>query len=450
MDILMPQLGETVAEGKITRWYKATGDAVQPGDNLFEIETDKTSMEVPATSAGVLAEIRVATGDVAPVGAVVAVLAESAEAAAAHKPAAGQPVQQQTPFVPAQAGIQNETSLDPRLRGDERIEVVAPASKPVVMDLFREVRTPERNFGPARIVGGISVTPLARRLAGENGIDLSRIAGSGPHGRIVARDVEGQVKRAPITAPSTGPSSSDILALYRDVPFEEMPLDGMRKTIAARLTQAKQLIPHFYLNADVSIDALLKLRTEANASAPSHGDEPVYKISVNDFVIKALALALMRVPDANAIWADDRILRFNRADIGVAVAIDGGLLTPVLRAANEKSLSIISNEMRRLADRARDKKLKPEEYQGGVSAVSNLGMYGVRDFSAIINPPQSTILAVGAAQRRPVETEDGGVRFESQMTITLSCDHRVIDGALGAQLLAAVKGYLEQPMTMLV
>jgi pyruvate dehydrogenase E2 component (dihydrolipoamide acetyltransferase) len=442
MDILMPQLGETVAEGKITKWFKSAGDSIQPGDNLFEIETDKTSMEVPATSAGVLAEIRVATGDVALVGAVVAVLAESAEAAAAHKSAAVSP----PPLVPAKAGTQSQVTLDTRLRGHERIEV----AKPVPMDPFREVRTPERNFGPARIVGGISVTPLARRLAGENGIDLSRITGSGPHGRIVARDVETQVKRAPVTAPSAGPSSSDILALYRDVPFEEMPLDGMRKTIAARLTQAKQLIPHFYLNADVSIDALLKLRAEANTSAPKLGGEPAYKISVNDFVIKALALALMRVPSANAVWAEDRILRFNRADVGVAVAIDGGLLTPVLRAANEKPLSSISNEMRSLAERARDKKLKPEEYQGGVSAISNLGMYGVRDFAAIINPPQSTILAVGAAQRRPVETEDGGVRFESQMTITLSCDHRVIDGAGGAQLLAAVKNYLEQPLTMLV
>ena len=460
MDILMPQLGETVAEGKVTRWFKAAGDSVQPGDNLFEIETDKTSMEVPATSAGVLAEIRVATGDVALVGAVVAVLADNAEAAAAHKATAKeQPVS--IPLVPAKAGTQNETSLDPRwslssgapsarpVGGDERNTSAAPLSKPVPMDLLREVRTPERNYGPARI-GGISTTPLARRLAGENGIDLSRISGSGPHGRIVARDVESQVRKTPATAPVSSPSSSDILALYREVPFEEVPLDGMRKTIAARLTQAKQVIPHFYLTADVSIDALLKVRAEANDAVPKNGDEPAYKISVNDFVIKALALGLMRVPAANAVWAEDRILRFDRADIGVAVAIEGGLLTPVIRAANEKSLSAISNEMRSLAERARDKKLKPEEYQGGVSAISNLGMYGVREFSAIINPPQSTILAVGAAQRRPVETEEGGVRFESQMTLTLSCDHRVVDGALGAELLAAVKGYLQQPMTMLV
>jgi pyruvate dehydrogenase E2 component (dihydrolipoamide acetyltransferase) len=317
------------------------------------------------------------------------------------------------------------------------------------MELFNEVRTPERNFGPARI-GGVTVTPLARRLAGENGIDLSRSAGTGPHGRIVARDVESRIAQAPSRGAvlAAGPSSSDILALYRDVPFEDVPLDGMRSTIAARLTQAKQTIPHFYLTADVTLDALMKVRSEANAAAPQ-GDGG-YKLSVNDFVIKALALALTKVPAANAIWAQDCILRFQRADIGVAVAIDGGLMTPMIRGAEAKSLSAISNEMRMLAERARDKKLKPDEYQGGVSAISNLGMYGVRDFSAIINPPQSSILAVGAAQRRPVETEDGGVRFESQMTVTLSCDHRVIDGALGAQLLAAVKGYLEQPVTMLV
>jgi len=433
----MPQLGETVAEGKIVKWFKNAGDAVAPGDNLFEIETDKTSMEVPATFGGKLSEVNFQVGDVAKVGAVVAVILADGEVA---QPKAAQPPASSTasvsPAIPATAEIQTQAPT-------------ASPSAPVKMELFREVRTPERNFGPARI-GGATVTPLARRLAGENGIDLSRVTGSGPHGRIVARDIESRIVRAPNQAPSiaASPSSSDILALYRDVPFEEVPLDGMRSTIAARLTQAKQTIPHFYLTADVTLDALLKVRTEANAAAPE-GDSG-YKLSVNDFVIKALALALKRVPAANAIWAQDRILRFQRADIGVAVALEGGLMTPVIRAADTKSLSVISNEMRALAERARDKKLKPDEYQGGVSAISNLGMYGVRDFSAIINPPQSTILAVGAAQRRPVETDDGGVRFESQMTVTLSCDHRVVDGALGAQLLAALKGYLEQPVTMLV
>jgi pyruvate dehydrogenase E2 component (dihydrolipoamide acetyltransferase) len=249
---------------------------------------------------------------------------------------------------------------------------------------------------------------------------------------------------------ASGASPAQVKALYQGIDYEEVPLDGMRKTIAARLTEAKQTIPHFYLTMDIELDALLNLREEANAGAPKKGCELAYKLSVNDFVIKALALALQRVPAANAVWAGDRILRFKRSDVGVAVALDGGLITPVVRNAEQKSLSAISNEMRELAARARDKKLKPAEYQGGASAISNLGMYGVREFSAIINPPQSSILAVGAVARRPVEAQDGSVRFESQMTVTLSCDHRVIDGALGAQLLAALKGYLEQPVTMLV
>jgi pyruvate dehydrogenase E2 component (dihydrolipoamide acetyltransferase) len=292
------------------------------------------------------------------------------------------------------------------------------------------------------------VTPLARRLAGENGIDLSRMSGSGPHGRIVASDIEAAISkgsgRAAPTA--TGMSASQVLSLYQGVEFEEVPLDGMRATIARRLVEAKQTIPHFYLVADVTMDALLKIREEANAGAPKDS----YKLSVNDFVIKALALALQRVPAANAVWAGDRILRFRHSDIGVAVAIDGGLLTPVIRNAEGKSLSAISNEMKDLAARAKDKKLKPAEYQGGASAISNLGMYGVREFSAIINPPHATILAVGAAQRRPVEADDGSVKFVSQMTATLSCDHRVVDGALGAELLAAFKALMESPVRMLV
>jgi pyruvate dehydrogenase E2 component (dihydrolipoamide acetyltransferase) len=436
MDVLMPQLGETVAEGKITKWFKNAGDAVAPGDNLFEIETDKTSMEVPATFGGTLSAVNFQVGDVAKVGAVVAVISAPGETAKPAAPAAQPPTPAPAPAAPIAMA---PAPAPPTLQ-------IAKPSGP--MDLFREVRTPDRNFGSARLAGGITVTPLARRLAGENGIDLTRITGSGPHGRIVARDVEARIVIAPARGGVAGPSASDILALYRDVPLEEVPLDGMRRTIAARLTQAKQTIPHFYLTADVTLDALLKVRGDANAAAPQGAGN--YKLSVNDFIIKALALALKRVPAANAIWAEDRILRFSRSDIGVAVALEGGLITPVIRAADEKSLSTISNEMRSLAERAREKKLRPEEYQGGVSAISNLGMYGVRDFSAIINPPQSTILAVGAAQRRPVEAEDGSVRFESQMTVTLSCDHRVVDGALGAQLLAALKGYLEQPVTMLV
>jgi len=448
MDVLMPQLGETVTEGKISKWFKAAGDAVKPGDNLFEIETDKVSMEVPATSGGVLSEIRVQIGEIAPVGAVVAVIADAGGAtASAPAKAAAAPT---TPLVPAQAGTRNPAVLNPPLRGDERNSGPSALAKPAApMDPFREVRTPERNYGPAR-QGGVFVTPLARRLAAENGIDLSRIKGSGPHGRIVANDVQtalGQPRGGQIAA---GMSLSEVKALYADAAYSEIPLGGMRKTIAARLTQSKQTVPHFYLTADVVIDNLLAVRKDVNAAAPLKDGAPAYRISVNDFIIKALALALLRVPAANAVWAEDRILRFEHADIGVAVALEEGLLTPVVRQADAKSLGTISNEMRDLAARAREKKLKPAEYQGGVSAVSNLGMYGVREFAAIINPPQSTILAVGEARRVPAEAADGSVVFQSRMSVTLSCDHRVVDGAVGAELLKALKGYLENPVTMLV
>jgi pyruvate dehydrogenase E2 component (dihydrolipoamide acetyltransferase) len=316
------------------------------------------------------------------------------------------------------------------------------------------VRTPERNHGPARLPGGTAVTPLARRLASEAGIDLSRVAASGPHGRIVARDVEAAIGAQPRTAapaPVRGLSAAEVMALYRDVPFEEVPLDGMRKTIATRLVQAKQTIPHFYLTADVAIGRLLALREEANVAAPKGKDGvPAFRLSVNDLIIKMWALALQRVPAANAVWAEDRMLRFTHSDIGIAVAIEGGLITPVIRQAELKSLTVISAEMRALAERARARKLKPIEYQGGASAISNLGMYGVREFSAIINPPHATILAVGASRRQAVEKEDGGVGFESVMTVTLSCDHRVVDGVLGAELLAAFRAFAESPVTALV
>ena len=403
MDVLMPQLGETVAEGKITKWFKAAGDAVKPGDNLFEIETDKVSMEVPSISAGTLTEIKVQTGETALVGAVVAVIAgeggatasASAPAAAKTPPPAVPKAPQQTPSALAKAG-----GLGPRVRGDER-NIDAASFAYADLDPFFEVRTPSRNFGPTKTAGGTVVTPLARRLAGENGIDLSRLSGSGPHGRIVAADIETAIAKGGgrAAAQPTGASAAQVKALYQGVEFEEVPLDGMRATIARRLVEAKQTIPHFYLVADVTMDALLKIREEANSGAPKDS----YKLSVNDFVIKALALALQRVPAANAVWAGDRILRFKQSDVGVAVAIDGGLLTPVIRNADGKSLSAISNEMKDLAARAKEKKLKPAEYQGGSSAISNLGMYGVREFSAIINPPHATILAVGASQRRPVE-----------------------------------------------
>ena len=447
MNILMPQLGETVAEGKITKWFKAAGDAVQPGDNLFEIETDKVSMEVPATEAGILSEIRVPEGEVAPVGAVVGVIGDGAAGATSvrAKTASSSPAGSAARQPPAATSASASDRVPPPARTPQQ---------PIKLDPFFEVRTPERNFGPARLSGGISVTPLARRLASEAGIDLSRLRGSGPHGRIVARDVEGAPRPSatpPIAALAEGPSADQVKALFDPAGYQEVPLDGMRRTIAARLAQAKQTIPHFYLTADIVIDRLLAVREEANAAAAKDRDgNPAFKLSLNDFIIRALALALQRVPAANAVWAGDRILRLRHSDIGVAVALEGGLIAPIIRNAEAKSLSAISAEMKELAARARDKKLKPADYQGGSSAISNLGMYGVREFSAIINPPQATILAVGAARRQAVETADGGVAFASMLTATLSCDHRVVDGALGAELLAAVKALLETPVTMLV
>jgi pyruvate dehydrogenase E2 component (dihydrolipoyllysine-residue acetyltransferase) len=442
MDILMPQLGETVAEGKITAWFKSVGDAVKPGDNLFEIETDKVSMEVPATTAGVLEQIRVAAGEVAPVGAVVAVLG-GAGAAMVASPATASRATAPPPSIMSSSSVALPTP--------SQTAVASP--RPIMLDPFREVRTPERNWGPARLPTGAVVTPLARRLAGEAGIDLRGVVPSGPHGRIVARDVEtaiadsaGKLARSPAE-----PSHDRVKAFYEPGSYEEIPLDSMRRTIAARLIEAKQTIPHFYLTMDVAMERLNAVREEANAAVvPDDVGKPALRLSINDFIIKAMALALQRVPAANAVWAEDRILRFRRSDVGVAVAIEGGLVTPVIRGAESKSLLDISAEMKDLSARARLRKLKPAEIQGGSTAISNLGMYGVREFAAIINPPHATILAVGAAARRPAETADGGIRFVRQMTVTLSCDHRVVDGALGAELLAAFRHFIEHPVGLMI
>jgi len=341
MDILMPQLGETVTEGKITTWFKALGDAIKPGDNLFEIETDKVSMEVPSTSAGVLAEIRVSAGEIAPVGAVVAVIADSSAGVKPQSPAkASAPSPVKVPAAPVRAPAGAPAAAQ------------APR-KPVALEPFHEVRSPEHNFGPAKLTGGAAVTPLARRRASETGIDLNRLTASGPHGRIVALDVEraiaGGAARAaaparPVTPPAAGPSAERVKAYYAPGSYEEVPLDSMRRTIAVRLVEAKQTIPHFYLTADVTIERLNQVREELNAVAAKAADgNPAFKLSINDFVIKALALALQRVPAANAVWAEDRILRFKQSDIGVAVAIEGGLITPVLRQAETKSVNDISS-----------------------------------------------------------------------------------------------------------
>jgi pyruvate dehydrogenase E2 component (dihydrolipoamide acetyltransferase) len=404
---------------------------------LFEIETDKVSMEVPATAAGVLAEIRVPAGRVAPVGAVVAVIADGAGAAA--------------PKAAASAAAPSASQPVMAVRAAAAGDVAPPSARPIELDPFFEVRTPARNYGPARLAGGRSATPLARRLAAEGGIDLTRISPSGPHGRIVARDVEAAAHPTIAAAPAEGLSADAVTAIYRDVPLREVPLDGMRRAIAHRLAQAKQTIPHFYLTADVEIARLIVLREEANAAALKDKDgNPAFRLSVNDLLIKAWAAALQRVPAANAVWAQDRILRLQHSDIAVAVALEGGLIAPVIRQAELKTLSAISNEMKELAARVRAKKLNPSEYEGGSSTISNLGMYGVREFAAIINPPQATILAVGAARRQPVEREDGGIAFTSVLSVTLSCDHRVVDGALGAELIAAFRELVAQPVTMLV
>lgn len=426
----MPQLGETVAEGRITAWCKNVGDRVSAGEVLFEIETDKTAMEVPTTEAGTLSEIRVPAGTTVPVGTVVAVLSG--------------------------AGATTGNGADRGAAGPSGLSKAAPA------DPYRSVRTPERNYGPATLAGGIKVTPAARRLATESGLDLRTVSTSTRHGHITARDVEGALKNRTqqstprvdgvATAPnSTAASAADVglnervRALYANADYEVLPLNTMRRTIATRLVEAKQSIPHFYLNGDVQLDRLLQLRSEINAAA---GDG--LKLSVNDWIIKAAAMALRRVPEANAAWAGDAVLRFRHSDISVAVAVDDGLYTPVIRRAQAKSLPQLSKEMKELAARARSHALSPDDYRGGALTISNLGMHGVRSFVAIINPPQAAILAVGAAERRPVEGPNGSVRFGTVMSLTLSCDHRIIDGYLGARLLAAIRTQLEAPGTLLI
>jgi pyruvate dehydrogenase E2 component (dihydrolipoamide acetyltransferase) len=399
MDVLMPQLGETVSSGKITSWFKKVGDKVAPGEDLFEIETDKTSMEVPATVAGTLAEIRVGDGIEAPVGAVVAVI------------------------------LAEDTSPAPR-----PAPAHAPAA-PAKLDPFNEVRTPRQNYGPARLPSGISVTPLARRLAKESSIDLDSVSGSGPRGRITRADIEkAQTAERVAAAPASSPGGA----------YDEIPLDNIRKIIAKRLTEAKQTIPHFYLAIDVAIDKLLALRAEINGSLGADA-----KVSVNDFVIRAVALGLRTVPQANASFTETAIRQYRDVDISVAVATPKGLITPIIRNTDTKTLLQISHEMKALAARAREGKLRPEEFQGGGFSISNLGMYGVKHFQAIINPPQSCILAVGAGEQRAVVI-DGQLSVATVMTCTLSVDHRVVDGALGAEFLQAFEASIEQPMALLI
>jgi pyruvate dehydrogenase E2 component (dihydrolipoamide acetyltransferase) len=443
INILMPALSPTMEKGNLAKWLKREGDPIKPGDVIAEIETDKATMEVEAADEGVLAKILVpeGTADV-PVNQLIAVLAgegEDVREAAASGGATGGAAPKPAP-VPQPA---------PSAKATPAPETAASSRPP----------QPVQTNGQG--AGRIFSSPLARRLARESGIDISRVQGSGPHGRVVARDVEAARSGAALKAPAApmapaarptieAPSDDRIRALFEPGSYEVVPHDNMRKIIARRLTESKQTIPHFYLTLDCTIDTLLAAREEINAAAPKSKDgKPAYKLSVNDFVIKALALALQKLPDANVTWTEGAMLRHKHSDVGVAVAISGGLITPVVRRAETKTLSAISEEMKDLAGRARQRKLKPEEYQGGSTAVSNLGMYGIRDFAAVINPPHATILAVGTAEERAV-VRAGAVTVATQMTVTLSTDHRAVDGALGAQLLNAFKSLIENPVMMLV
>ena len=425
--ILMPALSPTMEEGKLAKWHVKPGDKVRSGDVIAEIETDKATMEVEAVDEGIVESLLVTEGtEAVKVNTVIAQLREEGESVAPAKPA-------------------------PVVAGPVKASVAPPAPAPVAS-------TPSVAVAPRAETGTrLFASPLARRLAGEGGLDLQRVTGSGPHGRIVAADVEvalrkgSALKAAPVAAPiaaAAAPAAGpDARLFFAKDSYVELPHDSMRKAIARRLTSSKRDIPHYYLKVDCQIDALMDVRKQINAQAPAEGPG-AYKVSVNDFVVKAAALALIRVPGVNCSWTETALLQHRHADIGVAVALDFGLITPIVQKAETKSLAAISNEVKDLAVRAKAKKLKPSEYEGGTFAISNLGMFGVRDFTAVINPPHAAILAVGAGEGRPV-VRNGAIVPATVMTVQLSCDHRVIDGALGATWLEAFKGYLENPVTML-
>ncbi|WP_341861047.1 pyruvate dehydrogenase complex dihydrolipoamide acetyltransferase [Gymnodinialimonas sp. 57CJ19] len=433
IELLMPALSPTMEEGTLAKWLVKEGDTVQSGDLLAEIETDKATMEFEAVDEGIIGKILVAEGtEGVKVNTAIALIGEEGEDFSA------------APTAPAAGSSAVEASGEAE-QADAKPAATAATPAPAA---------------PATASGErIFASPLARRIAADKGVDLASITGSGPHGRIVKADVEGasaapKAASAPAEAPKaaaaggsmpTGPSAEQVLKMYEGREFEEVKLNGMRKTVAARLTEAKQTIPHFYLRRDIQLDALLKFRSQLNKQLESRG----VKLSVNDFVIKACALALQQVPDANAVWAGDRMIKLKPSDVAVAVAVEGGLFTPVLQDSDTKSLSALSAEMKDLAGRARDGKLQPHEYVGGSFAISNLGMMGIENFDAVINPPHGAILAVGAGVKKPVVGADGELTVATVMSTTLSVDHRVIDGALGAELLAAIKDNLENPMVML-
>jgi pyruvate dehydrogenase E2 component (dihydrolipoamide acetyltransferase) len=446
INILMPALSPTMEKGNLAKWLKKEGDQVKSGDVIAEIETDKATMEVEAVDEGTLAKILVPEGtqDVA-VNDVIAVLAGDGEDVKAAGSAA--PAKAEKPAPKA------EEKPAPQAAAPKPAPAAAPAPKPAA---------PTPQAVAAQQVNGhdrVFSSPLARRLAKDANIELGRITGTGPHGRVIARDVEqaksGKGLKAPASAgaPALAPSSmsdKQILALFEPGSYEVVPHDGMRRTIAQRLTASVQTIPHFYLTIDCDIGKLLSAREEINAAAPKDKEKkPLYKLSVNDFVIKAMAVALQKIPNCNVSWTEGGMLKHKHSDVGVAVAMPGGLITPIIRKAETKSLSTISNEMKDFAARARARKLKPEEYQGGTTAVSNLGMYGINHFTAVINPPHASILAVGASEERPV-VRNGKIEIASIMSVTLSCDHRAIDGALGAELIGAFRQLIENPVMMMV
>ena len=451
-EILMPALSPTMEEGKLAKWLVKEGQKVRSGDIIAEIETDKATMEVEAVDEGTVGSLLIAEGtDKVKVNTPIAVLlgeGESAGAAPAPKPAAAPAP------APAAAAPRPQAAPAP---ASAPAAAATPAPAPAAKPAANGHAPGERIFA----------SPLARRLAKEAGLDLARIAGSGPHGRIVRRDIEAAAKGGAAKAvPATGTAvataaatatatamaapmpDAKILALYEQGSFDVVPHDGMRRVIAERLTQSKQTIPHFYLTLDCRLDSLLAARERINAAAPKEGPR-AFKLSVNDFVIKALALALQHVPAANATWTAEGMLRHRHSDVGVAVAVEGGLFTPIIRHAELKTLGEISNEMRDLAARARKRRLAPHEYQGGTTSISNLGMYGITSFDAVINPPHATILAVGAGEKRPVVTGDR-IEIATIMSCTLSCDHRVVDGAVGAELMNAFRALIEDPVRMLV
>jgi pyruvate dehydrogenase E2 component (dihydrolipoamide acetyltransferase) len=462
VEVILPKVDMDMATGQISRWFVGEGASVKQGEVLFEIETDKAAMEIDAPASGTIRNITGKERVDIPVGVAVAwIYAEGEDAGAA-------PI---SPLVGEMSAKPTEGGAAPPAsdHGKEGRSTLPPSALPGISPTRGEI-----GDGPVR------ATPLARRLAREAGLDLVAISGSGPRGRVVSADVEAAIAQPstsplrggraegasegisssavgsdppPLTPPRKGEGDEAVLKLFEEGSYELVPHDTMRKTIARRLVEAKSTIPHFYLTLDCELDALLALRKQLNDAAPvrktEKGEVPAYKLSVNDMIIKAMALALVEVPDANASWTETAMVKHKHADVGVAVSIPGGLITPIVCRAEEKSLSVISNEMKDLAARARSRKLKPEEYQGGTTAVSNLGMFGIKDFAAVINPPHATILAVGAGEERAV-VKNGEVKIATVMSVTLSTDHRAVDGALGAELVGAFKRLIENPMAMLV